>query len=65
MPTLDAHKGREKPYTAKELLAYKDAEAPKEEQEAMHRRKVMRQARSKKRRQGLLAELERRYLHAP
>jgi hypothetical protein len=65
MPTLDAHKDRETPYTAAELLAHKDAKAPKEEQEAIHRRKVMRRARSKKRRPALLAELERRYLDAP
>ena len=65
MPTLDAHKGREKPYTAEELLGYKDAKPPNEELEAIHRRKVMRRARSKKRRPALLAELERRYLAAP
>jgi len=65
MPTLDAHKDREEPYPVEELLNYKDAKAPQEEQEAMHRRKVMRRARSKKHRPILLAELERRYLDAP
>ena len=65
MPTLDAHKDRETPHTAEELLAHKEAKAPKEEQEAIHRRKVMRRARSKKRRPALLAELERRYREAP
>jgi hypothetical protein len=65
MPVLDAHKGRETPYQAEELLGYKEAKPPKEEQEAMHRRKVMRQARSKKRRPALLAELEQRYVSAP
>jgi len=65
MPALDAHKDREEPYTVGELLSYKDAKAPKEEQEAIHRRKVMRRARSKKQRPVLLAELERRYLDAP
>jgi hypothetical protein len=65
MPVLDAHKGREEPYKAEELLRYKEAKPPKEEQEAMHRRKVMRRARSKKRRAALLAELEQRYLSAP
>jgi hypothetical protein len=65
MPALDAHKGREEPYTVDELLNYKDAKAPKEEREAIHRRKVMRRARSKKRRPALLAELERRYKAAP
>jgi hypothetical protein len=65
MPTLDAHKDREGPYKVEELLGYKDAKPPKQEQEAMHRRKVMRKARSKKQRPILLAELERRYLAAP
>jgi hypothetical protein len=65
MPALDAHKDREGPFKAEELLGYKDAKPPKQEQEAMHRRKVMRRARSKKQRPILLAELERRYLEAP
>ena len=65
MPALDAHKDREEPYKPEELLGYKDAKPPKQEQEAMHRRKVMRRARSKKQRPILLAELERRYLDAP
>ena len=65
MPALDAHKDREEPFKAEELLGYKDAKPPKQEQEAMHRRKVMRRARSKKQRPILLAELERRYLDAP
>ena len=65
MPTLDAHKDREEPFKAEELLGYKDAKPPKQEQEAMHRRQAMRRARSKKQRPILLAELERRYLAAP
>jgi hypothetical protein len=65
MPTLDAHKDREEPFKAEELLGYKDAKPPKQEQEAMHRREVMRRARSKEQRPILLAELERRYLDAP
>ena len=65
MVVLDAHKGREGPYQAQELLGYRHAQPPKEEQEALQRRKLMRQARSKKRRPVLLAELERRYLAAP
>jgi hypothetical protein len=65
MPTLDAHKDRDEPFQAEELLGFKDAKPPKQEQEAMHRRKVMRRARSKKQRPILLAELERRYLNAP
>jgi hypothetical protein len=65
MPALDAHKDREEPFEAEELLGYKDAMPPQQEQEAMHRRKVMRRARSKKERPILLAELERRYRNAP
>ncbi len=65
MPALDAHKDREEPYKVEELLGYKDAKPPKQEQQAIHRRKVMRRARSKKRRPILLAELERRYLANP
>jgi hypothetical protein len=65
MPTLDAHKDREEPFEPEELLDYKDAKPPKQEQEARHRREVMRRARSKTQRPILLAELERRYLDAP
>jgi hypothetical protein len=65
MPALDAHKDRKEPFKAGELLGYKDAKPPKQEREAMHRRKIMRRARSKKQRPILLAELERRYLEAP
>ena len=65
MPTLDAHKDREEPFQVEELLDYKDAKPPQQEQAAMHRRKVMRRARSRKQRPILLAELERRYLAAP
>jgi hypothetical protein len=61
MAALDAHKDREEPFQAEELLDYKDAKAPSQEQEAMHRREVMRRARSKTQRPILLAELERRY----
>lgn len=64
MPTLDAHKDREEPFKPEELLDYKDATPPRQEQEARHRRKVMRRARSKKQRPILLAELERRYRDA-
>ena len=58
---LDAHKDKEGPSKAGQLIGYKDAEPPPEEQEAIRRRKFMRQARSTKRRPALLADLERRY----
>jgi len=65
MPTLDAHKDRDEPFAAEELLDYKDAKPPRQEQEAMRRRNSVRRARSKKQRPLLLAELERRYFDAP
>jgi len=45
---LDAHDGRPGPFTVAELLRYWPAEEPLEQQEALQRRKIMRQARSKK-----------------
>jgi len=65
MPTLDAHVGLSGPLQASDLMGYKDAEPPREEQEAMQGRKVMRRARSRKKRGLLLTELEARYLATP
>ena len=45
---LDAHLEHDKPFTADDLLPYRHAQPPKDQQEAMQRRKVMRKARSKK-----------------
>jgi hypothetical protein len=45
---LDAHDAHDGPFTAEELLPYWPAEEPLEQQEAFQRRKIMRQARSKK-----------------
>jgi len=64
MPVLDAHQGRDKPLTADDLLGYRHAQPPPQERAAVARRKVMRRARSRKRRPDLLAELERRYRNA-
>ena len=61
MPVLDAH--REGVFTAEQLLGYRDAKPPPDEQEAIERRKVMRKARSRKKRPVLLAALEHRYLN--
>jgi len=44
----DAHLEHDRPLTAEDLLPYRDAQPPKDQQEAMQRRKVMRKARSKK-----------------
>jgi prefoldin subunit 5 len=45
---LDAHLEHQGPFTAEDLLPYRHARVPKDQQEAIDRRKVMRKARSKK-----------------
>lgn len=65
LPALDAHRGHEGLFTAADLQPYRKAQAPPCQQEALHRCKVMRKARSKKKRPLLLAELERRYKASP
>jgi hypothetical protein len=64
LPALDAHANHPGPFTAADLHPYRQAQPPPAQQEAMHRRKVMRKARSRKKRTLLLAELERRYREA-
>ena len=61
---LDAHAAHPGPFTAEDLLPYRTAREPACQCEALHRRRVMRKARSKKKRPILLAELERRYREA-
>jgi hypothetical protein len=61
---LDAHHAHPGPFTAQDLLPYRSAQEPECQRQAMDRRKVMRKARSKKKRKELLEELERRYLAA-
>ena len=58
---LDAHANRQGAFTPEELLPYRRAVSPNNQRQAIQRRKVMRKARSKKKRSVLLAELERRY----
>jgi len=58
---LDAHIAHPEPFTAADLWPYRHSPAPACQREAMHRRAIMRRARSKKKRPLLLAELERRY----
>jgi hypothetical protein len=65
IPALDAHRGHAGLFTAEDLQPYRNAQVPPCQQEALHRRKVMRKARSKKQRHILLADLERRYKTAP
>jgi hypothetical protein len=61
---LDAHVAHPGPFTAEDLLPYRTAREPACQRAALHRRKIMRKARSKKKRPILLAELERRYREA-
>jgi hypothetical protein len=58
---LDAHHAHPEPFGVDDLLPYRSARAPACQRQAIHRRKVMRKARSKTKRPKLLAELERRY----
>ena len=62
LPALDAHRGHDGPFTAEELYPYRHHPAPADQEAALHRRRVMRRARSQKQRQALLQELEQRYL---
>jgi hypothetical protein len=61
---LDAHQVHPEPFAAEDLLPYRTARAPDCQLNAMNRRKIMRKARSKKKRGKLLKDLERRYLGA-
>lgn len=58
---LDAHVAHPEPFTVEELLPYRTAKEPPCQTQALQRRKIMRKARSKKKRPLLLADLERRY----
>ena len=58
---LDAHQIHPEPFGVDDLFPYRSARAPACQRQAIHRRTVMRKARSKTKRPKLLAELERRY----
>lgn len=62
---LDAHDQHPERFSTADLQPYADATAPPCQVEAIHRRKIMRRARSTKKRILLLSELEARYLQAP
>ena len=62
MPALDAHRDHDGPFTAEELHPYRHHPAPSDQEAALHRHRVMRRARSARKRQALLQELEQRYL---
>jgi len=58
---LYAHGEHPEPFLPTDLQPYIDARAPACQDEALHRRKIMRRARSPKKRGVLLSELEARY----
>ncbi len=59
---LDAHRTHPEPFGVEDLLPYRSAPEPECQREAIHRRGIMRRARSKIKRPKLLEELERRSL---
>ena len=62
---LAAPRHHEGPWTGKDLEPYGRARVPESQPQAVERGKIMRQARSRKKRPVLLADLEKRYLNAP
>jgi hypothetical protein len=62
---LDVHVAHPGPFAVEELLPYRTAPEPPCQTQALNRRKIMRKARSKKKRPFLLADLERRYRESP
>jgi hypothetical protein len=64
MLALDAPGHHDGPFTVDDLAPYGHARVPESQQQAVERGKIMRQARSRKKRPGLLADLEKRYLNA-
>ena len=65
MLALDAHVHHDGPFTVDDLEPYGHARVPESQQQAVDRGKIMRQARSRKKRPMLLTDLEKRYLNAP
>lgn len=65
MLALDAHVHHEEPFTVDDLTPYRLAGVPQSQQEAVERGKIMRKARSRKKRLEWLGALEKRYLNAP
>ena len=65
MLALDAHVHHDGPCTVDNLEPYGHARVPESQQQAVDRGKIMRQARSRKKRPVLLTDLEKRYLNVP
>ncbi len=59
---LDAHRTHPDLFGVDDLLPYRSAREPECQRQAIHRRRIMRRARSRTKRPKLLEELERRYL---
>ena len=65
MLALDAHVHHDGVLTVGDLAPYGHARVPESQQQAVERGKIMRQARSRKKRSVLLVDLEKRYCNAP
>jgi hypothetical protein len=65
MLALDAHVHHNGPFTVDALEPYRHSRVPASQQEALERGKIMRQARSRKKRPMVLADLEKQYFNAP
>jgi hypothetical protein len=65
MLALDAHVHHDGLLTVGDLAPYRHARMPESQQQAVERGTIMRQARSRKKRSVLLADLEKRYGNAP
>lgn len=65
MLALDAHVHHNGPFTVDDLEPYRHSRVPASQQEAVERGRIMRQARSRKKRSVLLADLEKRYCNVP
>jgi len=59
--TLDAHTHHPEPFVADDLIPYHSAQPPPSQQAVIACRRIMRKARSSKKRAALLTELEDRY----
>jgi len=64
LAALDAHVAHPGQFTGADLRPYWRVPAPACQRQAMHRRTIMRQARSKPNRALLLIDLEHRYLES-
>ena len=64
MLALDAHGHHGGPFTVDDLQPYGHSCVPASQQQAVARGKIMRKARSRKKRGDLLADLEKRYLNS-